>query len=89
MVRLNDISERCRELVSMMTHRQRIAHMACPDALIDCDNSRGPTHTEWLDYMKAQPSLGVPSLYYLTMVDGTMDPITDEDWDALAHIWRT
>ena len=88
MVRLNDISERTRELTNMMTHRQKIARIACPHALIDCDNSSATTHTEWLDYMKAQPSLGVPSLYYLTALYPTYEPITDEDWDELAHIWR-
>lgn len=88
MIRLNDISDRSREIVSMMTHRQKIAHAACPQALIDCDNSCAPTHTEWIEYMKAQPILGVPSCYFLTAVDGTMEPITDEDWDELSSIWR-
>ncbi|MBP6964372.1 MAG: hypothetical protein KBC96_08205 [Armatimonadetes bacterium] len=88
MLRLNDIYAGCREVSDMMAHRARIARIACPHALIDCDNSSAPSHTEWLQYTKAQPTLGVPSLYFLTAVDGTMEPITDEDWDALAPIWR-
>ena len=88
MIRLNDIHAGTRELCDMMTHRQRIARMACPDALIDCDNSSATTHKEWLEYMKLQPSLGVPSLYYLTELHPTGEPITDEDWEELAHIWR-
>ncbi|MGC8861334.1 MAG: hypothetical protein ACP5R5_01015 [Armatimonadota bacterium] len=88
MVRLNDIHAGVRELCDMMIHRQKIAKIACPHALIDCDNSSATTHQEWLDYMKLQPSLGVPSLYYLTALHPTAEPITDEDWDALAHIWR-
>lgn len=88
MLRLNDIIAGCREITDMMTHRQRIARIACPHALIDCDNSSAPDHTEWLEYMRMQPSLGVPSLYFLTGVDGTMEPITDEDWDILSDIWR-
>lgn len=88
MVRLNDIFVGCREMVSMMTHRQKIARLACPHALIDCDNSSAPDHTEWLEYTRMQPQLGVPSLYFLTGFDGTMERITDEDWDTLAPIWR-
>ena len=88
MVRLNDIHAGTRELADMMTHRQRIARVACPHALVDCDNSSATTHTEWLDYMRVQPSLGVPSLYYLTALFPTYEPITDADWDELAHIWR-
>jgi len=88
MLRLNDITDRSREIVSMMAHRHKIALAACPNVLIDCDNSCAPTHTEWMEYMKTQPSLGVPSCYFLTAVDGTMEPITDRDWEELAHIWR-
>jgi hypothetical protein len=62
--------------------------MACPHALIDCDNSSAPTHTEWFNYTLAQPEIGVPSLYFLTAVDGTLEEITEDDWDRLAHIWR-
>lgn len=88
MIRLNDIFVGCREIASMMTHRQRIARIACPHALIDCDNSSAPDHTEWLEYTKLQPSLGVPSLYFLTGFDGTLESITDKDWEELAEIWR-
>ncbi len=87
MLRLNDMTDRAREVSLRMARRQRIARAACPHALIDCDNSCAPTHTEWMEYMKTQPSLGVPSSYFLTAVDGTMEPITDADWDELAHIW--
>ncbi len=88
MLRLNDIYAGDREVVDMMIHRARIANIACPHALIDCDNSSAPSHTEWLRYTKMQPLIGVPSLYFLTAVDGTMEPITDADWDVLAPIWR-
>lgn len=82
------MTDRAREVSIRMSQRQRIARAACPQALIDCDNSCAPTHAEWMDYMKTQPTLGVPSSYFLTAVDGTMEPITDDDWDELGHIWR-
>lgn len=88
MLRLNDTYAGAREVVDMMIHRARIANIACPHALIDCDNCSAPSHTEWLRYTRMQPLIGVPSLYFLTAVDGTMEPITDADWDALAPIWR-
>lgn len=88
MIRLNDIFVGCREIVDMMTHRQQIARLACPHAPIDCDNSSAPDHTEWLSYTRMQPELGVPSLYFLTGFDGTLERITDNDWDILAPIWR-
>ncbi|MDH7601088.1 MAG: hypothetical protein QHI38_02965 [Armatimonadota bacterium] len=88
MVRLNDIHAGTRELCDMMIHRQKIAKMACPHALIDCDNSSATTHKEWLEYMKLQPSLGVPSLYFLTALHPTGEPIVEDDWRQLAHIWR-
>ena len=52
------------------------------------DYSFCPDNTEWLAYVKAQPSLGVPSLYYLTALFPTYEPITDEDWNELAGTWR-
>ncbi len=88
MLRLNDIHVSCREVVSMMQHRRKIARAACPGALIDCDNSSAPGHTEWLEFTSRQGELGVPSLYFLTGFDGTDEKITDEDWERLAPIWR-
>jgi len=88
MIRLNDIFIGCREVASMMTHRQKIARIACPHALIDCDNSSAPNHTEWLEFTRMQPELGVPSLYFLTGFDGSSERITDDDWEILAPIWR-
>lgn len=88
MIRLNDIFVGCRETASMMRHRQKIARIAVPHALIDCDNSSAPDHAEWLDYTRIHPELGVPSLYFLTGFDGTLEEITDEDWEILAPIWR-
>lgn len=87
-VRLNDMHWSAREICSMMTHRAKISKIACPHAPIDCDNSSSPTLSEWLEYMKLQPKLGIPSLYFMTGVDGTLEYITDKEWDEIADIWR-
>jgi len=88
MLRLNDISYLQRGVCEIMRHRQRLALIACPDWLIDCDNSSAPTHEEWLEYMMLQPELGVPSLYFITGVDGTGEPIPLEDWQRIPSVWR-
>jgi hypothetical protein len=88
MLRLNDISYLQRGVCDIMRHRQRLALIACPDWLIDCDNSSAPTQEEWLEYMMIQPELGVPSLYFLTGVDGTGEPIPLEDWKRIPAVWR-
>ncbi len=88
MLRLNDISAVQRDVCELMLHRQKLAVIACPDWLIDCDNSSAPTHDEWFEYMKLQPELGVPSVYFLTHVDGTGEPIPLSDWDELPQVWR-
>jgi hypothetical protein len=38
--------------------------------------------------MMIQPELGVPSLYFLTGVDGTGEPIPLEDWKRIPAVWR-
>jgi len=88
MLRLNDISAVQRGVPHIMRHRQKLALAACPDWLIDCDNSSAPTREEWLDYMKIQPELGVPSLYFITGVDGTGEAIRPEDWEQVPDAWR-
>jgi len=88
MLRLNDISPEHRGVVEMMRHRQKIAMAACPDWLIDCDNASAPTLEEWLEYMKAQPELGVPSLYFVTAVNGTLEEIGWDEWAELPEVWR-
>lgn len=88
MLRLNDISAVQRGVVDIMRHRQKLALAANPDWLIDCDNSSMPTVEEWRDYMQAQPELGVPSLYFLTGVDGTGEQILPGDWENIPGLWR-
>lgn len=68
MIRLNDVNTRA-PVVPQMRHRAAVARAACPDLLIDTDNWPIPNRDEFLDYVRAQPSLGVPALYYATHLD--------------------
>jgi hypothetical protein len=39
--------------------------------------------------MQAQPSIGVPALYFVTRPESTQESPSDEQWDALAGLWRS
>jgi hypothetical protein len=87
MLRLNDIMRWCPDVVGEMRHRARMARLLDPAVPVDCDNCSMPDRRQWLDYMAIQPELGVPSLYFLTHVDGSLEPIRDTDWKGIRETW--
>lgn len=87
MIRLNDVNT-ARPVVSQMTHRARVAKAALPGTLIDTDNWPMPNKSSWLEYIKAQPDLGIPSLYYLCCIDSSDESITDTDLDVVRKAWK-
>jgi hypothetical protein len=87
MIRLNDINPG-KDLLSSMRHRQKVATIAMKDILIDTDNWQMANKSDWLDYLKVQPELGVPALYYSSHVDRTQEPLTEEDIHLLHEIWE-
>jgi hypothetical protein len=68
MIRLNDVNTRA-PAVPQMTHRARVTAAACPGMLIDTDNWPMADPETFRAYVRAQPGLGVPSLYYATHLD--------------------
>ncbi len=86
MLRLNDVFPGARDVVSMMRNRAAIAHVA-GWKLLDCDNAETTTLAEWWTYMKAQPSIGVPSLYFLSRTRVTREIPSESQWTQLASIW--
>ena len=38
--------------------------------------------------MALQPDLGVPSLYFVTHVDGTKEPLLEEDYALIRRAWK-
>ena len=70
-----------------MTHRARVARIACPEAIIDTDNWPITDKATWARYMEIQADLGVPSLYYATHIDMTQEPLTVEDYDMIRKVW--
>lgn len=87
MIRLNDVNTG-RPVCKQMIHRAKVVSAVLPDRLIDTDNWPMPNKQSWLDYVKIQPDLGVPSLYYLWHMDNSPEDITDTDLDVVREAWK-
>lgn len=89
MVRLNDIAivDAHSGYAESMVHRQKVARAVSPAWLIDTDNWPSPTLAAWLEYMRRQPELGVPSLYYIDAIDESAEAISEEHSREIAEIW--
>jgi hypothetical protein len=86
MIRLNDIN-RGRDVNESMTHRARVATIACPHLTIDTDDWPMPNKEAWRAYTSLQPELGVPSLYYVTHIDSTGEALDAEDYQLIRDAW--
>ncbi len=87
MIRLNDINTG-KNVNRAMTHRARIAAIACPHTVIDTDNWPITDKAAWRDYVQLQPDLGVPSLYYASHIDSTREPLNDDDYALIRAAWQ-
>jgi hypothetical protein len=85
-IRLNDINTN-QDICQQMTHRARVAAIACPQALIDMDNWPVQNKAAWRDYLVRKPLLGVPSLYFASHIDSTQEALTDEDYALIREVW--
>jgi hypothetical protein len=90
MVRLGDIyARRADTVVPEMRFRASMARLATgPDALIDTDGWPMPSRAAWREYVREQPRLGVPSLYYATHLDTTGEAFMAEDYALIRSAWR-
>jgi len=86
MIRLNDINIGT-DVNRAMRHRARIAAIACPEALIDTDNWPITNKAAWRAYTRIQPELGIPSLYALTHIDSTQEPLDADDYALIREVW--
>jgi hypothetical protein len=86
MIRLNDIN-RGQDVNRPMTHRARVAVIACPQLSIDTDDWPMPNKAAWRAYTRLQPELGVPSLYYVTHIDSTGEALDAEDYALIREAW--
>lgn len=86
MIRLNDINKD-KHVERAMRHRARIASLACPAAIIDTDNWPIADKATWSSYLRLQPELGVPSLYYASHIDTTGEALEAEDYALIREVW--
>jgi hypothetical protein len=86
MIRLNDING-ARDVHESMTHRARVAAIACPQLSIDTDDWPMPNKAAWRAYTRLQPELGVPSLYYVTHIDSTGEALDADDYQLIREGW--
>lgn len=96
MIRLNDMLDLTRlddpraglDIGRILCLRERVARIACPEALIDTDNWPVRHKEVWRDYIRLQPSFGVPSLYFATGIDLTQEPFEADDYGLIREAWR-
>jgi hypothetical protein len=86
--RLNDIWYASRNVAEMMRVRARIANISGWPVL-DTDNASSTTLRDWWAYMQAQPTIGVPALYFVTRTESTLETPSDAQWSALAGLWQS
>jgi hypothetical protein len=86
-IRLNDIWFATRNVPEVLGLRARIAH-ASGWPLVDTDNASSTTLKDWWEYMQAQPSIGIPALYFVSKTEATREEPSPEQWRALAALWR-
>jgi Glycosyl hydrolases family 31 len=86
-IRLNDIWYATRNVPDVLRQRARIAHIS-GWPLVDTDNASSTTLKDWWSYMQAQPSIGIPALYFVSKTEATQESPSPEQWTALAGIWR-
>ncbi len=85
-LRLNDIWYATRDVVNVLRERARIAHIS-GWPLVDTDNASSTTLETWWQYMQAQPSIGIPALYFIHHTESTLEEPPESDWVALSGIW--
>ena len=92
MIRLNDIlstdlPDRGASPAAQMATRALIVRHTLPGVPIDTDQWPMPDRASWLEYVDAQPALGVPALYYVDRIDNSGEALTDDDLARVAAAW--
>ncbi len=89
MLRLGDIyTPDSHSVVEEMRFRARMARIADPSWLIDTDGWPMPSINALTQYARHQPDLGVPSLYYITNLDTTGEPLDPDVFGQIRSAWE-
>jgi hypothetical protein len=70
-----------------MRYRAAVTTAASPELLVDTDDWALPDLATWRAYLDIKAELGVPSLYYVTHIDVSGEPLESEDYEALRRTW--
>ncbi|MDD5674802.1 MAG: hypothetical protein PHC61_11600 [Chitinivibrionales bacterium] len=87
MCRIQDLYTDQKSIVEAAMHRAKIGRIACPGCLIDSDNHPVVSLATWEEYMKAQPSIGVPAMYYISGIEVTYEKLKPEHFKMVSRIW--
>jgi hypothetical protein len=92
MIRLNDIRmldaiDPEGPVVPHMRYRAEVVASACPGVPVDADGWCLPTRADWAAYLRVQPELGVPALYYATHIDLSGEELAPADLANLSRVW--
>jgi hypothetical protein len=92
MIRLNDIRmldavDPDGPVVPHMRYRAEVVAASCPGMLVDTDGWCLPDRVEWTAYLREQPALGVPALYYATHLDLSGEPLRPADLAEVSRVW--
>ena len=83
--RIHDYWGTMRNCVEIMAHRAKLCEAAMENVLIDTDAGGVGSRRDFHRWMKAQPKLGIPDLYYLTAAGDV--PFDKEDIALIRDIW--
>ncbi len=90
MLRLGDIySVRADSVTEEMAFRADMTRQVDPHWPIDTDGWPLPSLAAMREFVDFQPSLGVPSLYYVTHLDTTGEALAPEDYARIRKAWST
>lgn len=90
MLRLGDVyAVHADSVLDEMTFRAAVVRQVDPTWPIDTDGWPMPSLTALREYISAQPSLGVPSLYYATHLDTTGEEFTSDDYGRIIKAWAS
>ena len=84
--RIHDYWGTMRNTPEVMAHRAKLCRAAMEDVLIDTDAGGVGSRRDFHRWMKAQPELGIPDLYYLTAAGDV--PFDEEDIALIRGVWN-
>lgn len=84
-IRIHDYHGELNAVCSVMGYRAGLAKAVYPGITIDCDSGGTFSHRDFLRYMRYQPEIGVPDLYWLSPSYAV--PFSDADFAVIRDTW--